>query len=203
MGGQTALKPHLLHTHLRHSKQTLSCEPGCEPWVWKLIDASRLAEGKGTLNRPNTEAFDNDLGRAVEANATGIQAIIFTWTENTKQLETNRCSYERQLFTSENEHCLRMLFANRAVGTVSGKQQHNSWCPFCLRSHGGVTTCTVMQQTKPLSIFQSLHVERPQRHTLNKWNTPVKPVWFVECLVQIAKKQLAWKSWTNTRANAA
>ena len=92
------------------------------------------------------------MRRAVEAKPTGIRTFIrtpmFTWTERTKQLKNRHCSYERQLFTSENERRLRTLFVNGVVSPAPGKQEHNLWCPFCWfsdvcaehRSYGGVAT---------------------------------------------------------------
>ena len=114
-------------------------------------------------------------GRAVESKPTGIRTFIrtpmFTWTQHTKQLKNKHCSYERQLFTSENEGRLRTLFVKGAASTAPGKPEQNLrflFADVCANIGHMVVwqLCTLVQQTKLLSMSQTLDMEQMQRHAL-------------------------------------
>ena len=157
-----------------------------------------------------------EMGRVVEAKPTDIRTFIrtpmLTWTEGTKQLKNRHCSYERQLFTSENERRLRTLFVNGVVSPAPSKQEHNLWCPFCWfsnvcaehRSHGGVATMHNGAANKALVNVSNIGCgtsakTRPQKYKLALGKS--------SCFAGLYFTQHAKKwgrtSWTNTHANAA
>ena len=152
--------------------------------------------------------------RAVESKPTGIRTFIrtpmFTWTQHTKQLKNKHCSYERQLFTSENEGCLRTLFVKGAASTAPSKPEQNLRCFFadvCANVGRMVVwqLCTLVQQTKLLSMSQTLDVEQMQRHALKSTKLHLGKLHvLLPCFycVQHAEK-LVRTNWTNTHANAA
>ena len=153
-------------------------------------------------------------GRAVESKPTGIRTFIrtpmFTWTQHTKQLKNKHCSYERQLFTSENERRLRMLFVKGAASTAPGKPEQNLRCFFCWclcqrRSHGCVATMHTRAANKALVNVSNTGCgtnvkTRPQKYKVAPGKTPCLLPCF-NC-VQHAEK-LVRTNWTNTHANAA